>query len=118
MDLVQRVFTFLTFFVCCGCLAFLTVSLATQEWIEAKPVMLVYVTNDSTQQDENEGKFKGEVSFGLFHGKKTLNYGLGPRHSTFSGEYIFTVLGLFPHAVFCFQKFGSPDLSCARRISY
>uniref|UniRef100_A0A147BH97 Putative secreted protein n=1 Tax=Ixodes ricinus TaxID=34613 RepID=A0A147BH97_IXORI len=68
MNIVQRVFTFLTFFVCCGCLAFLTVSLATQEWVEAKPVMLVYVTNDSIPQ--TEGKFKGEVSFGLFHGKK------------------------------------------------
>ncbi|XP_064465884.1 clarin-3-like [Ornithodoros turicata] len=84
MDLVQRVFTFLTFFVCCGCLAFLTVSLATQEWISAKPFMLVYVTNDSIPQSENEGKFRGEVTFGLFHGKKVLNYGLGPRHSTFS----------------------------------
>uniref|UniRef100_A0A0C9R5C1 Putative conserved plasma membrane protein n=1 Tax=Amblyomma americanum TaxID=6943 RepID=A0A0C9R5C1_AMBAM len=108
MDLVQRVFTFLTFFVCCGCLAFLTVSLATQEWIEAKPVMLVYVSNDSLQLAENEGKFRGEVSFGLFHGKKTLNYGLGPRHSTFSvkdelqknpalmifGLWLVTVLGI------------------------
>ncbi|KAH6948842.1 hypothetical protein HPB50_026578 [Hyalomma asiaticum] len=114
MDLVQRVFTFLTFFVCCGCLAFLTVSLATQEWIEAKPVMLVYVSNNSIQQDENEGKFKGEVSFGLFHGKKTLNYGLGPRHSTFSikeelqknptlmifGLWLVTVLGISLAVVF------------------
>lgn len=65
-------------------MAFLTVSLATQEWVEAKPVMLVYVTNDSIPQ--TEGKFKGEVSFGLFHGKKILNYGLGPRHSTFSSK--------------------------------
>uniref|UniRef100_A0A224Z0T3 Uncharacterized protein n=1 Tax=Rhipicephalus zambeziensis TaxID=60191 RepID=A0A224Z0T3_9ACAR len=114
MDLVQRVFTFLTFFVCCGCLAFLTVSLATQDWIEAKPVMLVYVSNNSIQQAENEGKFKGEVSFGLFHGKKTLNYGLGPRHSTFSikeelqknptlmifGLWLVTVLGISLAVVF------------------
>lgn len=114
MDLVKRVLTFLTFFVCCGCLAFLTVSLATQDWINAKPVMLVYVNNTSVQQAENEGKFKGEVFFGLFHGKKTLNYGLGPRHSTFSikeelqknptlmifGLWLVTVLGISLAVVF------------------
>lgn len=66
--------------------------------------MLVYVTNDSIPQTENEGKFKGEVSFGLFHGKKVLNYGLGPRHSTFSGKYGIRPISLSFFSVRCIMS--------------
>jgi len=95
MEQRKRVLTFLTFFVCTACLAFLTASLATQKWIIAKPVRIAFLNStsvenvryfdsdhdgDNDDHDEHDsGKFKGEIYFGLFQGTKILNYGFGDR---------------------------------------
>lgn len=86
MEQRKRVLTFLTFFVCTACLAFLTASLATQQWIIAKPVRIAFLNSSSLESnvafidDEHDtGKFKGEIYFGLFQGTKILNYGFGDR---------------------------------------
>ena len=81
MEQRKRVFTFLTFFVCTACLAFLTASLATNNWVVAKPVRNTLLPlNESLSESEDEfGKFRGEIHFGLFQGSKVLNYGFGDR---------------------------------------
>lgn len=112
MDLVKRVLTFLTFFVCCGALAFLTASYSTNYWVVVKPVREVFdVSNISTPvnvEEEGTGKFRGEISFGLFKGEKRLNHGFGLRPNPISvrtemstnpqlmnfGLWLFTILSL------------------------
>jgi len=84
MEQRKRVTTFLTFFVCTACLAFLTASLATHKWIIAKPVRIALLNNathldNNTFDDDETGKFRGEIYFGLFQGTKVLNYGFGDR---------------------------------------
>jgi len=86
MEQRKRVLTFLTFFVCTACLAFLTASLATQKWIIAKPVRIAFLNSSSLENvsfidddHDDSGKFKGEIYFGLFQGTKILNYGFGDR---------------------------------------
>lgn len=79
MDVTKRIIVFLTFFICCGCIIFLAVSLATKEWIVAKPVRIVV-----NLTDEDEGKFRGYINFGLFEGSKELNHGFGNRKTHIS----------------------------------
>ncbi len=85
MEQRKRVFTFFTFFVCTACLAFLTASLATHKWIIAKPVRIAFLNNTIhnnhtiSEDDDDSGKFRGEIYFGLFQGTKVLNYGFGDR---------------------------------------
>ena len=94
MEQRKRVFTFLTFFVCTACLAFLTASLATHKWIVAKPVRSTQFLNTSltfneslSDSDHDSGKFRGEIHFGLFQGTKLLNYGFGDRITAIWSEY-------------------------------
>lgn len=84
MEQRKRVFTFFTFFVCTACLAFLTASLATHKWIIAKPVRIAFLNNtihynNSMSDNDDSGKFRGDIYFGLFQGTKVLNYGFGDR---------------------------------------
>lgn len=90
MERTKRIFTFLTFFVCTACLAALTASLATHKWLVARPVRLT-VLNGSSEllDDDGSGKFRGQISFGLFQGTRVLNYGFGDRLSTLWSELIF-----------------------------
>ncbi|XP_023239742.1 clarin-3-like isoform X2 [Centruroides sculpturatus] len=76
MDIVQKILIYLTFIICLGCLALLSVSLATEEWLKSKPIIERDVINRT-----NVRKFEGEVHFGLFSGKKNLNFGFGDRLS-------------------------------------
>lgn len=85
MERNKRIFTFLTFFICTGCLALLSASLATQRWIIGKPVRLSFINatglNSSAISEDQNRKFRGEIHFGLFQGTKVLNYGFGDRLS-------------------------------------
>lgn len=78
-DLTKRMLTFCTFFICCGCLALLSASFATQKWIVAKPVRVGYSETNSNVTADDNTKFRGALHFGLFEGSKTLNYGFGDR---------------------------------------
>jgi hypothetical protein len=104
MEQRKRVFTFLTFFVCTACLAFLTASLATHKWIIAKPVRFAFInttiSNSSSlmEDDDNDnhfGKFRGEIYFGLFQGTKVLNYGFGDRTTAIWSELAFIVIVIY-----------------------
>lgn len=86
--MTKRVLTFCTFFVCCGCLALLSASFATQKWIVAKPVKVGLSPSISNVTAEDSTKFRGELNFGLFEGSKTLNHGFGDRKSHIWGEFI------------------------------
>jgi hypothetical protein len=87
MERTKRIFTFLTFFVCTACLAALSASLATNKWVSALPVRVSLINGSDLQatdrapRDRSDRKFRGEISFGLFQGSKTLNYGFGDRNS-------------------------------------
>lgn len=85
--MTKRVLTFCTFFVCCGCLALLSASFATQKWIVAKPVKVGLSPSISNVTAEDNTKFRGELNFGLFEGSKTLNHGFGDRKSHIWGKY-------------------------------
>ncbi|XP_015916501.1 clarin-3 [Parasteatoda tepidariorum] len=78
-DLTKRVITFCTFFICCGCLALISASLATQKWIVAKPVKVGLPPSISNATAGDHTKFRGDLHFGLFEGSKTLNHGFGDR---------------------------------------
>ncbi|XP_054708622.1 clarin-3-like [Uloborus diversus] len=78
-DMTKRVLTFCTFFICCGCLALLSASFATQQWIVAKPLKVGLPPSISNATAGDSNKFRGELHFGLFEGSKTLNHGFGDR---------------------------------------
>ncbi|XP_054167216.1 clarin-3-like [Oppia nitens] len=113
MEQRKRVLTFLTFFICTACLAFLTASLATHKWIVAKPVRIALINTSLTinetigDPDDNSGKFRGEIYFGLFYGTKVLNYGFGNRITGISMKQElskndnFMVFGLWLFTVLC-----------------
>lgn len=104
MERRKRVFTFITFFVCIISLGMLAASLASHKWIVAKPFRTLTmphgggdVTNlaNTSSQSENSNKFKGSIYFGLFHGTKILNYGLGDRTSPMWSKYVHHSYPLF-----------------------
>ncbi|XP_064630684.1 clarin-2-like isoform X2 [Lineus longissimus] len=71
----------LTGFIAALAVGLVSAALATNFWVESKPVREVpqqiidSAKNVSGVYDTN--KFKGEVHFGLFYGSKVLNYGFG-----------------------------------------
>ena len=83
MDRSKRVFTFLTFLLCTLSLTLLAGSLATQNWIHARPIRLQLFNSTATNsiQSQDSSKFRGEIHFGLFQSTKILNYGFGNRVS-------------------------------------
>lgn len=66
MEQSKRIFTFLTFIICCLCLTLLVASLATQSWLTSKPVRFNLLQNSTGTLKNDPSKFRGEVYFGLF----------------------------------------------------
>ncbi|XP_037295952.1 uncharacterized protein LOC119189689 [Manduca sexta] len=73
LNLFKRSMIFATFFGSCLCIALIVASLGTTHWIDAR----AHRTH-SLQVSE------GRISFGLFEGRKELNYGYGWRSYDFS----------------------------------
>ena len=68
-----------------------TVALGTDHWVVADPVKIV--DKDTVDAASNvtgnlNTKFKGHINFGLFHGYKELDHGLGVRKGEVEGENI------------------------------
>ncbi|XP_022663691.1 uncharacterized protein LOC111266186 isoform X4 [Varroa jacobsoni] len=90
MDARARFLTFLTFLISCLAICLLSASLLTHNWLVAKVRMVRDTTIDSVFLEQegvhpvDNDKFHGTVQFGLFYGKKVLNYGYGPRATGFS----------------------------------
>ena len=91
MDSKKRTLFTLTFVLGLLGVGMLVASLATDYWLESRPVR--NVDDDTLAVAINvtggdlDTKFTGYIHFGLFHGSKSLDYGFGPRHSEISGEY-------------------------------
>jgi len=66
MSIQNRTLVFSTFFGSCIAIGLLLVSLTTNHWVEANP-------------RRGNHSLNGEISYGLFYGKKELNYGIGLR---------------------------------------
>ncbi|XP_074597481.1 clarin-2 [Brevipalpus obovatus] len=82
MERTKKVFTFMTFIICLIALALLLASLATHKWVISKPERIKFQNAPDIRDqviDSDGRKFKGDIYFGLFHGTKILNYGLGDR---------------------------------------
>lgn len=100
MDRSKRVFTFMTFVLCTISLTLLAGSLATQNWIHARPIRVNLINATGAGAIRSGGglsdgaasgdssKFRGEIHFGLFQSTKILNYGFGDRVSHLWSEYI------------------------------
>lgn len=87
MEQSKRIFTFLTFIICCLCLTLLVASLATQSWLTAKPVRFNLLNSTGNNLKNDPNKFRGEVYFGLFQATRILNYGFGDRITNIWSEY-------------------------------
>ncbi|ELT94496.1 hypothetical protein CAPTEDRAFT_225913 [Capitella teleta] len=83
MNKKKRWIFVVTFLVSTTAVGFLSASLATDFWVEANPARNVdEVTEDGARivTDGDTGtKFHGDIHFGLFHGHKSLDHGLGLR---------------------------------------
>ena len=67
----------------------LSVSMATDYWVVAKPVKWVdqaTVNSAKSVTGDLDTKFRGKVNFGLFHGYKELDHGLGVRKGEIKGK--------------------------------
>lgn len=67
MSIKTRGLVFITFFVNCVVVGLLIAGLVTDHWIEAEV------------QSHKIKNAIGTINFGLFNGRKELNYGIGPR---------------------------------------
>ena len=69
----------------------LAASLATEYWVVAHPRKRIDRDTEESAKNVTGGdlatKFKGYIHFGLFHGHKSLDHGLGPRQEEIWGEY-------------------------------
>ena len=77
-----------TFVLALAAIALLSVSVATDYWVVAKPVKIV--DQDTVNSAKNvtgdlDTKFRGHINFGLFHGYKELDHGLGVRKGEIKG---------------------------------
>jgi len=70
MNFKKRSLIFVTFFVSCLAISLLAASLGTEHWVEA----------ECRRDGDFSDKSNGTVNFGLFHGSRHLNSGLGDRH--------------------------------------
>lgn len=97
LDRKKRGCFFATFVLALVAVALLSVSMATDYWVVANPRKIVdQTTVDSAKNvtDDLGTKFRGKVNFGLFHGYKELNHGLGVRKGEIKGKIDF----LYNHA--------------------
>ncbi len=73
--------------------ALLSASLGTDYWIVAKPIRLVDKDTIGGAKNVTGGdlntKFQGYINFGLFHGYKELDHGLGVRKGEIWSEWWF-----------------------------
>lgn len=71
-------------------MGFLSASLATDYWLEAKPTRNVDDETEDGAKNVTDGdpgtKFNGYIHFGLFHGHKSLDHGLGLREGEIWSE--------------------------------
>lgn len=75
LNLFKRSMIFATFFGSCLCIALIVASLGTTHWIDAR-----------ARRTSNPLESEGRISFGLFEGRKELNFGYGWRNHDFSGK--------------------------------
>ncbi|KAJ8709609.1 hypothetical protein PYW08_009613 [Mythimna loreyi] len=73
LNLFKRSMIFATFFGSCLCIALIVASLGTTHWIDAR-----------ARRTSNPLESEGRISFGLFEGRKELNFGYGWRNHDFS----------------------------------
>lgn len=81
MDTTKRCLVCLVFVINCVTFALICTSMLTQEWVVVKPVR-TGLNISIRSNDNNDGestRFQGIIYFGLFDGKKVLNYGFGNR---------------------------------------
>ena len=87
----KRPLFFTTFVLAVGAVAFLSGSLGTDYWIVATPIRKVDAATMGGAKNVTDGdldtKFRGHVNFGLFHGYKELDHGLGVRKGEIWSEY-------------------------------
>ncbi|KAJ8317530.1 hypothetical protein KUTeg_005434 [Tegillarca granosa] len=76
----QRVLVSLTIFFSFAAIGLIVASFATDNWISANAVK-TNNTNDNSTVNQNDGtkKFSANITFGLFRGRKLINYGFGAR---------------------------------------
>jgi len=70
MNFQKRSVIFVTFFVSCLAISLLAAGLGTDHWLEA----------ECRRLGDFSEKSNGTINFGLFHGARHLNSGLGDRH--------------------------------------
>lgn len=76
LNLFKRSMIFATFFGSCLCIALIVASLGTTHWIDAR-----------ARRTSNPLESEGRINFGLFEGRKELNFGYGWRNHDFSGKW-------------------------------
>ena len=83
MEKKKRLSYLLTFVLAMVAVALLSASLGTDYWVVARPVRVVDQNTIGGAKNVTGGelktKFQGYINFGLFHGYKELDHGLGVR---------------------------------------
>ena len=83
MDKKKKWLFILSFFIATAAVAFLAAAFATDYWLEAYPWRNVTQEAEDGAKNVTGGdldtKFQGYIHFGLFHGFKSLDHGLGVR---------------------------------------
>lgn len=76
----QRILVSLTIFFSFAAIGLIVASFATDNWISANAIK-TNNTNDNSTVNQNDGtkKFSANITFGLFRGRKLINYGFGAR---------------------------------------
>ncbi|XP_015917586.1 uncharacterized protein [Parasteatoda tepidariorum] len=81
MDTTKRCLVCIVFLVNCATFALICSAMLSQEWVVVKPVRtgLNISIRNVEYLDSETNRFQGVIYFGLFEGKKILNYGFGNR---------------------------------------
>ncbi|XP_054714886.1 uncharacterized protein LOC129224458 [Uloborus diversus] len=81
MDTIKRCLVCVVFLINCVTFALICAAMLTQEWTVVKPVRtgLNISIRNTEPMDPETNRFQGLIYFGLFSGKKILNYGFGNR---------------------------------------
>ncbi|XP_055943899.1 uncharacterized protein LOC129975050 isoform X2 [Argiope bruennichi] len=81
MDTTKRCLVCVVFIINCVTFALICTAMLTQEWVIVKPVRtgLNISIRNTELTDVESSRFQGVIYFGLFNGKKILNYGFGDR---------------------------------------
>lgn len=74
--------------------SFMTAAIATDRWVASVPQLLIPVVGNRSKEPSSGSNplvytgAEGCVNFGLFHGYKRLDNGLGARYGELWGEYM------------------------------